>query len=182
MKTNTIFSSAILAAGILAMGIALSASAADAAHTGSVTLHLQYVHGVLKNGNADPAHDADCTKQLSDRNSQFVGMPVVTNYSIEPRMMSAKSQFPSPQSDQQLELTVKMNPLGLLGIYSFGALRPAELPDSYVLFSISEQFSNAVSTFLIINPDLAYNCLISSSKTPFKNADSIKFGVDESAN
>lgn len=181
MKTNSILSSAMLAAGVIATSFALPAAAAGDAHTGTATVKLQYVHAVTQTGTPAPKHDAACKKQLSDPNSKFVGMPVKTDYSIDPKtlMMSAESMFPSPVATQPLELTVKMNPLGIKGVYSFGAFKPAELPNAYVLFSISEKFTNPVSKFLIINADKDYNCVISSSKVPFKDADSAKLGMDQ---
>jgi len=185
MNSNSIFSSGVLAASVIAAGFSLPAAAADQAggdaHTGSATVKLQYVHGVHQNGTIDPKHDAACKKQLSEVTSKFAGMPVKTDYSIDPKTltMSAKSMFPSPVATQPLELTVNLNPLGIKGVYAFGAFHPAELPDAYVLFSISEKFANPVSTFLIVNAKKDYNCVISSTKAPFKTAESAKLGVDQ---
>lgn len=182
MNTKSILSSAMLAAGIVATGFALPAAAATAEpHTGKANVVLRYAHAVHQNGTADPKHDAVCKKELSSVNSKFVGMQVKTDYSVDTKtlMMSAESMFPSPVATQPLELTVKMNPLGIAGKYAFGAFRPAELKNSYVLFSISEKFTNPVSSFLIINDGKDYNCVISSTKAPFKTAESAKFGMDQ---
>ncbi|MBZ0091324.1 MAG: hypothetical protein K8F27_03765 [Sulfuricellaceae bacterium] len=188
MNANRTFSSAVLAAGIIAVGLAQPAAAAEKkgdTHSGHATVKLRYVYGLLQNGSADPAHDAACKKQLSSPNSRFVGMPVTTRYTVDTKtlMMSAKSTFPSPHSTQPLELTVPLNALGIAGSYSFGAFRPKELPQAYaVLFSIGEKFTGAKSSFVVFGPkDEAYNCLISSAKTAFKDPESAKFGVEESA-
>ncbi len=184
MNTNNILSTAVLAAGVIAAGFSLPSAAADQAgsdtHKGSATVKLQYVHGVHKNGTADPKHDAACKKQLSEITSKFVGMPVKTEYSIDPKTlkMSAESTFPSPVATQTLELTAQLNPLGIKGVYALGAFRPAALPDAYVLFSVSEKFTGAKSTFMIINTKQDYNCVISSAKAPFKTAESARLGVD----
>jgi hypothetical protein len=185
MSSKSIFSSAVLAAGVIAAGVALPAAAADQmsadAHTGTAKVKLQYVHGVHQDGSPDPKHDAACKKQLSDMKSKFVGMPVATEYSIDTRTltMSAKSMYPSPVATQPLEFITTLSPLGIKTVYAFGAFRPGELKNAYVLFSISEKFTNPVSTFLIINVDKDYNCVISSSKAPFKTAESAMLGMDQ---
>lgn len=187
MNTNSILSSAVLATGVIAAGFALPAAAADQAggdaHTGSATVKLQYVHAVRLNGSPDPKHDTACKKQLSDVNSKFAGMPVKTQYSVDPKTltMSAESIFPSPHSTQPLELTAKLNALGIKGVYSFGAIKPNVLPEAYaVFFSISEKFTDAKSTFVVYGPkDQQYNCVISSAKAPFSTAESAKFGTDD---
>lgn len=184
MKSNQILTSTILTAGIAATCLALPVAAAGDTHTGNATVKLQYVRGVLQNGSPDPAHDAACKKQLSSPNSRFVGMQVQTQYSIDTQtlMMSARSTFPSPQSLQPLELNVDLNPLGIAGSYSFGAFRPAALPDSYVFFSISTKFTGATSTFLVLGTKgQTYNCMISSTKAAFKTPESAKFGSDENS-
>jgi hypothetical protein len=189
MNTNSIFSSAVLAAGIVATGFALPASAADKmdgdARTGSATVKLQFVHAVQSTGAADPKHDAACKKQLSGVNSKYIGMKVKTDYSINTKtlMMSAKSMFPSPHSTQPLELTVNLNALGIAKTYAFGTFKPAELPEAYaVLFSISEKFTDPKSTFVVYGPKgQEYNCVISSAKATFKTAESSKFGIDKDA-
>lgn len=189
MNTNSILSSAVLAVGILATGLVQPVAAADKVggdtHTGHAKLKLQYVHGVLQTGAPDPAHDAACKKQLSSSNSNYIGMMVATEYSIDPKsmMMSAKSTFPSPHSTSPLELTVPLSALGIAGSYSFGTFRPKELPQAYaVLFSVSEKYTAAKSTFVVFGPkDQTYNCVISSAKAPFKTHESAKFGMDESA-
>lgn len=188
MNTNSILSSAVMAVGIIAASLA-PAAAEDKmggdTHTGQATVKLQYVYGLLQTGSHDPAHDAACKKQLSSPNSRFVGMTVRTKYSIDTKtlMMSAISAFPSPHSTTPLELTVPLNALGIAGSYSFGSFRPKELPQAYaVLFSVNEKFTGAKSSFVIFGPkEQTYNCLISSAKGAFKNPESAKFGMDESA-
>lgn len=185
MKNNKLILSAVLAALGLATGLVQSAAAADKpaeAHTGTATVKLEHVYAVKQTGSADPAHDAACKKQLSMPGSKYVGMPVKTKYSIDPKtlIMSATSSFPSPVATQPLELNVDLNALGIAGSYSFGAFRPSVLPGAYaVLFSTSLKYTDAKSTFVVFGPkDQEYNCVISSAKMPFKEAESAKFGVD----
>ncbi|HEX6831886.1 MAG TPA: hypothetical protein VF132_00015 [Rudaea sp.] len=145
-----------------------STAAAAGAETGKVSVTLNYVRAVQPNGSPDPSHDKDCTDQLKQPTSRYVGMPVTTSYSIDPQTLieSATSNFPSPNSTKPIELSAKLSPLGIAGVYAFGAFRPAALPDAYVLFQIGLDFKNPVSTFLVINASsVGYNCSISSSKS-----------------
>jgi len=147
-----------------------NARADDAAApvTGKVTVTLNYVRAVKETGSPDPAHDKDCTDQLKKPTSKYFGMPVTTEYSIDPKTLieSATSNFPSPVATQPLQLSVKLSPLGVASVYAFGAFRPAALPQAYVLFQVGLDFKNAVSTFLVLNPaSTGYNCSISSSKS-----------------
>jgi len=135
---------------------------------GKVKVNLNYVRAVLPNGSPDPAHDKDCTDQLKQPSSRYVGMPVSTSYSIDPKTLieSATSMFPSPVSTKPVELSAKLSPLGLAGVYAFGAFRPPALPEAYVLFQVGLDFKNPVSTFLVLNSSsVGYNCSISSSKS-----------------
>jgi len=94
-------------------------------------------------------------------------MPVTTNYSIDPQTLieSATSSFPSPNATKPIQLTAKLHPLGVAGVYAFGAFKPPALPEAYVLFQIGTNFKNAESTFLVLNPSsTGYNCSISSAK------------------
>lgn len=186
MKNNQFISSAVLAALGLAAGLVQSAVAADKpaqeTHTGTATVKLEHVYALTQTGSADPAHDAACKKQLSMPGSKYVGLPVKTKYSIDPKslIMSATSSFPSPAATQPLELNVDLNALGIAGSYSFGVFRPSALPGAYaVLFSTNLKYTDAKSTFVVFGPkDQEYNCLISSARMPFKEAESAKFGVD----
>lgn len=150
------------------------------ANTGSASVVLKYVKAVLPTGAPTPGQDAACTKQLSAVTSRYVGLTVKTKYSIDTQtlIMSAKSSFASPVSTQPLQLTVPMHPLGLSSNYSFGAFRPVQLKNAYVLFSISKQFTNPQSTFLILNESLPYNCVISSNPEPLSSAESTRFDTD----
>lgn len=136
------------------------------AQTGSVTHRLRYIHAVMTNGSPAPRFDAACAKQLSSSPTRFLGMPVRTSYDINPKtlMMTAVSSFPSPVPTQPLQLSVKLNPLGIKGTYAFGAFRPAPVPSaSAVLFSIDTAFQASKSTFVVFGPkDQGYNCVISS--------------------
>jgi hypothetical protein len=143
------------------------ALAADAQQSGKVSVTLNYVKAVLPNGSSDPAHDKNCTEQLKQPTSRYVGMPVSTSYSIDPRTLieSATSSFPSPNSTKPIQLSAKLAPMGLAGVYAFGAFRPAALPNAYVLFQLGLDFKNPISTFLVLNgPAVGYNCSISSSQ------------------
>jgi hypothetical protein len=179
MKINTL-SSNLLAIAIAAAGCILPAHAQEKAgnptRTGTVSVVLKNVHGVLNTGAPDPAHDVACRTQLSNISSKYVGLPVKTTYSINTQtgVMTAQSTFPSPNSAQPLQLTAVMHPLGLSGVYSFGGFRPPTLPNAYVLFSISTQFTNAKSTFLVINAGKNYNCVISSDSNIFSSAESVR--------
>ncbi|HZP65582.1 MAG TPA: hypothetical protein VFB32_04680 [Rudaea sp.] len=143
------------------------AIAADAPVTGKVTVKLEFVRAVQDNGSPDPAHDKACTEQLSQPTSKYVGMPVTTSYSIDAKTLieSATSTFPSPNGTKPIQLSAKLSPLGVAGVYAFGAFKPPALPDAYVLFQIGTDFKNPVSTFLVLNPSsTGYNCSISSAK------------------
>jgi hypothetical protein len=143
-------------------------SAWGAEQSGKVSVKLNFVRAVQPNGSPDPAHDKDCTQQLSQPTSRYVGMPVTTSYSIDPKTLieSATSNFPSPNSTKPIELSAKLAPLGIAGVYAFGAFRPPALPESYVLFQVGLDFKNPVSTFLVLNQSsVGYNCSISSSKS-----------------
>ena len=145
-----------------------SAWADGAEQSGKVSVTLNYVRAVQPNGTPDPGHDKNCTEQLKQPTSRYVGMPVSTSYSIDPKTLieSATSTFPSPNSTKPIQLSAKLSPLGIAGVYAFGAFRPSALPDAYVLFQIGLDFKNPVSTFLVLNPpNVGYNCSISSSKS-----------------
>jgi len=181
MNSNKTMLSAVLTAFGLAAAMIQPATAATA-HTGSAAVKLQYVYGLQQTGSPDPAHDADCKKQLSDAQSKYVGMSVKTTYSIDPKtmMMSAKSSFSSPVATQPLQLTADLNALGIASSYSFGTFRPTVLPGAYaVLFSVDLKYAEPKSTFVVLGPkDQTYNCLISSAKMPFKAAESVKYSAD----
>lgn len=157
-----------ITATLLAALCCSSAWADGTEQSGKVSVTLNYVRAVQPNGSPDPAHDKDCTEQLKQPTSRYVGMPVSTSYSIDPKTLieSATSTFPSPNSTKPIQLSAKLSPLGIAGVYAFGAFRPSALPDAYVLFQIGLDFKNPVSTFLVLNqPSIGYNCSISSSKS-----------------
>lgn len=133
--------------------------------TGKAQVTLEHVHAVQENGSPAPQHDAACMTQLSKPESRYVGMKVSSEYTIDTASlkMSAKSMLPSPNTLQPLELTVDLSPLGMAGVYAFGAFKPSALPQDYVYFTIDKDYKNPVSTFMIINKDEKYNCVISSS-------------------
>jgi hypothetical protein len=151
-------------------------------HKGEHKVRLQYVHAVQMNGSPDPAHDADCEKQLSQPTSKFVGMPVSTKYDINSKtlMMSAESMFPSPVTTQPLEIKIGLDALGLRGTYAFGKFRPAGLSNVYaVLFSIKEDFTDPVSTFVVFGPpEQQHNCVISSAMNAARLTESGKFKAE----
>ncbi|QBB69458.1 hypothetical protein ELE36_03185 [Pseudolysobacter antarcticus] len=153
---------------LLAAFCGSSAWADGSEQSGKVSLTLTHVRALLSTGSQDPAHDKDCTAQLKQPSSRYVGMRVSTSYSIDPKTLieSATSMFLSPVSPRPVELSVKMWALGLAGVYAFGAFHPAALPDRVVRFQIGLDFKNAVSTFLVVNPpSVGYNCWISSATT-----------------
>jgi hypothetical protein len=148
----------------LACSSVYAASSNDPAlHTGTETVKLSYVQALSEAGTPMPTMDASC-KQFA---SNYVGMPVKTQYSIdtETLIMQAQSSFPSPQKTQPLELSVKLNALGIAGSYDFASYRPAVVPGLYaVIFNLNKDFTNAVSSMLLFGPEgLDYNCLVSSS-------------------
>jgi len=157
-----------ITAGLLAAFCCVPALAAAADQTGKVSVTLSYVRAVKQTGSPDPGHDKDCTDQLKQPTSKYIGMPVSTSYSIDPDTLieSATSSFPSPNATKPIQLSAKLSPLGIAGVYAFGAFRPSALPNAYVLFQIGLDFKNPVSTFLVLNePSVGYNCSISSSKS-----------------
>lgn len=183
---NKISKSLLLSLSIAALSFVAPVQADDKTattaepNTGSASVVLKHVKAVLPTGAPAPGQDAACTKQLSAVTSKYVGLTVKTKYSINTQtlIMSAQSSFASPVSTQPLQLTVPMHPLGLSSNYSFGAFRPAQLNNAYVLFSISKQFTNPQSTFLVINQSLPYNCVISSNSQTLSSAESTRFDTD----
>ncbi len=92
----------------------------------------------------------------------LIGQKVQTHYDINDKtyMMSATSVFNSKQYN--------LHPLGIYGRYAFGVYqnpKPESPPVYGVLFNISLQFTNPVSS-IILTLDEETNCLLSSSKTP----------------
>jgi hypothetical protein len=183
MNSNKTILSAVLTVFGIATGLMQSSAiAADEAHSGTATVKLQHVYALQQTGSSDPAHDADCKKQLSQVNSKYLGLTVTTKYTINPKtlIMSAVSSFPSPVSTQPLQLSIDLSALGIAGSYSFGTFRPAALPEAHaVLFSVNQKYADAKSTFVVLGPkDQTYNCLISSTSKPFKTAEKARYGAD----
>lgn len=182
MNRHQVVVSAVLTLCAIVTGtVHSSAVAAGDAHAGTANVKLLYIYAAQPNGSADPAHDANCKSELSSVQSKYLGMPVSTKYSIDPKtlQMSAQSSFPSPVATQPLQLTVELNPLGIAKSYSFGDFRPAALPGAYaVLFSVNTKYGDAKSTFVVFGKDKSYNCVISSARAPFKAAESAKFGAE----
>ncbi|KHS96214.1 membrane protein [Pectobacterium brasiliense] len=156
----------VVATAALVMSGFAQADDTAKAHTGKEQVELKHIHAVLQNGTPSPQHDAMCEKQLNMPESKYAGMKVTTEYNINTQsmMMSAKSMFPSPHSTQPMELTADLSALGLSDSYSFGAFSPSVLPEANILFSLDKKMKNPVSTFMIINKNESYNCVISSSK------------------
>ena len=170
---------------VLACTVLAFAGAATAAPvTGSAKVKLTHVFATLQNGQPDtkPEDIAACKKQVSAPNSRYLGITVTTKYSVDPQslIMSASSTLPSPHATKPLVLTVKLSPLGIAGEYAFGAFRPTELPDTYVLFSMGTDFKGAKSSILVLNEGKEYNCLVSSEAEPFSGGVSGELGWSSS--
>lgn len=174
----------MLAFGSLSASMIHTAYSADATVTGTTKVKLTHVFASLQNGSQDknPADIAACKKQVSEPNSKYLGIIVVGKYSINPStlIMSASATLPSPQSTQPLELTIPLKPLGIAGQYAFGAFRPAELPNTYVLYSLNLQFKSPTNTILVLNEGKNYNCVVSSDAKPFGSKLKSKYGADQS--
>ena len=132
---------------------------------GKETLILSHIHATQPNGTAFPEHDADCKRELALSTSKFTDLSVTTDYSIDATslIMSAHSTFAAPDTSKGGQVKVGLSALGVAENYSFGAFKPAELPNAYVIFSIEKDFKNAVSSILVLNQNKPYNCAISSS-------------------
>ncbi|MGF6735977.1 hypothetical protein OKW50_008150 [Paraburkholderia youngii] len=169
-----------LTTAIFATALTMAGPVHAAGKSGEAFVVLKYIDSVLRNGSPDPSmeHRAFCAKKLSEPATHYHDMKVATTYDVVGHEQSAKSNFPSPVSTQPLELTVDLHPLGIEGKYAFGAFRPSPVPDDYVLFSMSLEFKDPTSTFLIINEDKPFNCVISSASDPFTRIESGKFAVD----
>jgi hypothetical protein len=184
MIHNTHRRGAIAACSLSLLATALCMSVAVAAPVpGKETVTLSHVFATLQNGQQDrkPEDIAACRKQVAETTSKYLGMAVTTTYSIDvqSKMMNASSSLPSPVAMQPLMLTVPLSPLGLSGQYAFGAFRPSELPNTYVLFSIGLNFKGPKSSVLVLNSDKSYNCLVTSDPAPFKGALSSQLGKDQ---
>jgi len=162
MSVKNILAPLFLISSILAVS---TTYAADAEHTGDDTVTLANVFGLHPTGTPYPAMDGACKTQLQED----IGKTVETKYKINPStlIMSATSTFNATD--------IPLHPLGIAGSYSFGAFKPTQLPNAYVLFSVNLQFGNPVSKLLFINTDKDYNCLISSNDKPFADADKGRF-------
>jgi hypothetical protein len=151
--------------------------------TGTAKVQLRYVFATLQTGQPDhkPEDTAACRKQVSSPSSRYLGVTVSTRYSIDAQtlMMSATSMLPSPVATQPLMLSIQLKPLGIAGEYAFGAFKPAALPNTYVLFSIGTDFKGPTSSVLVLNGDKDYNCLVTSSPTPFNGGLGTKLGSDQ---
>lgn len=174
----------LLACSALSLSAVAFASAATAAPvTGTAKVKLTHVSATLQNGQPDtkPEDIAACKKQVSAPNAHYLGTTISTHYSVDPKtlIMSAFSKFPSPQGTKPVMLTIKLSPLGIAGEYAFGAFRPTELPDTYVLFSMGTDFKGAKSSILVLNEGKEYNCLVSSEAEPFSGGVSGKLGVEQ---
>ncbi|MFC7520481.1 hypothetical protein ACFQS6_10490 [Xanthomonas populi] len=158
-----------------------AAVAAPVAKTERVT--LTQVFATLQTGQQDqkPEDIAACRKQVSAPTSKYLGVVVITKYSIDvqSKIMSASSSLASPVATQPLMLTIPLAPLGVAGEYAFGAFRPTALPNTYVLFSVGLDFKGPQSSVLVLNSDKPYNCLVTSNPAPFKGALSTKLGQDQ---
>ena len=163
--------------------VAFAGVAAAAPVTGSAKVKLTHVFATLQTGQPDtkPEDIAACKKQVSAPNSRYLGITVTTKYSVDAQtmMMSASSMLPSPQATKPLMLTIKLSPLGIAGEYAFGAFRPTELPNTYVLYSMGTDFKGAKSSILVLNEGKDYNCLVSSDPEPFSGGVSAKLGADQ---
>lgn len=161
---------AVLTASVFAIGMFLSSSAAaDANHTGEVTLTLKTAKGLQRNGSPEPSKDQAC----ADTFKNVLGQKVQTSYSINPQtgMMSAKSTL--------MGKTYSLFPLGIAGQFAFGQYMtpvPGSLPLYAVLFSLDTQFSKPVSSVLLQLSNET-NCLLSTSDNPMEGKERIRFGT-----
>ena len=184
MNTQTRRFGYVLACNALSFtALAYASAAAAAPVTGVAKTRLTHVFATLQNGQPDtkPEDIAACKKQVSSPNSHYLGTTISTHYSVDPKtlIMSAFSKFPSPHGTKPVVLTIKLSPLGIAGEYAFGAFRPTELPDTYVLFSMGTDFKGAKSSILVLNEGKEYNCLVSSDAEVFSGGVSGKLGVEQ---
>lgn len=167
----------------LASLIALSTAGTAAAEENTERLTLSNVFATLQTGQQDvnQQHVAACKQQVSLLGGRYLDTVVTTHYKINPqtKIMSAESSLPSPKATQPLTLNIPLHPLGVASSYSFGAFKPAQLPNTYVLFSVDLQFKSPQSSILVLNADKPYNCLVSSNPNPFKGALQGKLGVEQ---
>ncbi|PHM36570.1 hypothetical protein [Xenorhabdus innexi] len=127
---------------------------------GEAKVTLRFVHAVLQNGTPAPQYDADCLQRLSHFGSRYVGLSVNSKYKINTKtlIMSASSEFIHPAFSRFVSVTLW--PMGISDIYGFiGNIAP----DITIFFFLDKNLKNPVSTFLIPNKGLEYNCVISSS-------------------
>jgi hypothetical protein len=174
----------LLACGIsslIAMGYGKAAFANPV--IGTENIYLSHVFAVLKTGQSDPNDDdtGACSRQMATPGSQFLASLVTTRYIIDAKSqtMSAFSILLSQRPTPPFVVKVPLAALDLGNQHAFGAFRPAELPDAYVLFSVGPDFKAATSAVLVLNPDKHYNCLVTNDPTPFNSALSTKFGAHQ---
>ncbi|OTA20026.1 hypothetical protein Xbed_01741 [Xenorhabdus beddingii] len=127
---------------------------------GEAKVILKFAYAVLKDGTLAPQYDAECFKKLSSPGSKYVGLNVNNRYNIniKTEIMFARSEFISPSNYRPLVVTLA--PLGISNIYEFmGSVGS----DINIFFSLDKDLKNPASTFLILNKEKEYNCVISSS-------------------
>jgi hypothetical protein len=184
MNTQTRrFGYALACTALSFTALAYASAAVAAPVTGVAKARLTHVFATLQNGQPDtkPEDIAACKKQVSSPNSRYLGITVSTHYSVDAQtmIMSAFSKLPSPHATKPVVLTIKLAPLGIAGEYAFGAFRPTELPDTYVLYSMGTDFKNPKSSILVLNEGKEFNCLVSSDASPFSGGVSAKLGADQ---
>jgi hypothetical protein len=157
----------------LATATALGQDAAKKAakktnQTGTVKLVMQQLSGLKKTGAPDPGKDAACNAKFGSLLKKIA----TTTYDINPstQIMIAHTTFQAQSYTQ--------HPLGIFGKYAFGAyFQPPRPPNSVygAIFSISYQFDNPVSNFVLVLDDQT-NCLLTSSPKALDEPESIRFG------
>ncbi len=137
---------------LLTPALLLASCVIAAAQTGSVTLYLNHFFAYAPNGTYKPQDNDKCWMKFG-----LYSGPATTDYSITGNRQSAQTTFQAKP--------YHLHPLGLAGQYAFGFWqRPGEIYG--VLFNMSRQFTNPVSSVLLLWPDQQLTCKLTSSDVP----------------
>jgi hypothetical protein len=136
---------------LLAPVLLLSSCVFASAQTGSVTLFLDHFYAHASNGTYRPQDNDKCAFRFG-----LYRGPTTTDYVVGNRQ-SAVTTYQGK--------IYHLHPLGLAHQYAFGVWqRPAEIYG--VLFSMTRQFTNPVSSVLLSWPEQQLTCRLTNSAVP----------------
>jgi hypothetical protein len=120
--------------------------------TGTVTVGVNHIYGLNKNGSDNPAANAVCRATFG----RLAGR-ATTTYTIDPQTLfeTAQTTFHG--------VTYQLYPFGIAGKYVLGYYQRTTSPIYGVIFEISLQFTHPQSRIILILNDTT-NCLLTNSR------------------